>query len=212
MVILSAGSSLQLGCPSGSSTALGCPSAWMSTSLGHVRWPRVSYTSLDWSLSGREGSPPRLNYCNVFYMGLLLKTVQKLQVVKNAPVQMLTGARQTDHFTSIVWKLLWLPVLFCAQFKVLVVTYNVLGPNFIGLGPGYLKEHFSPLYFCKALKIICGEISQDCSIGPRSTPHWLSCSINKIIVMLDGSVNLLLLVLFLSCDQTLLNFTVCIDN
>lgn len=36
----------------------------------------------------------------------------------------------------MLWDLHWLPIIFCAQLKVLVLTYGAL----YGLGPGYLKE------------------------------------------------------------------------
>ncbi|XP_061471923.1 uncharacterized protein LOC133379865 [Rhineura floridana] len=78
----------------------------------------------------------KLDYCNVLYMGLPLRTVQKLQLVKNAAARLVTGTRWFEHVKPILAHLHWLPVYFRAQFKVLVLTYKALH----SLGPQYLME------------------------------------------------------------------------
>lgn len=58
---------------------------------------------------------------------VMLQLVQKLQLVQNAAVSLLTGAGYRKH------------VFPWAQFKMLVMTYKAL----YSLGLGYLKDHFS---------------------------------------------------------------------
>ena len=81
----------------------------------------------------------KLGYCNALYMGLPLKTVQKLQLVQNAAARLITGTRRFEHIRPVLAHLHWLPIRFRAQFKVLVLTYKAL----YGLGPQYLTEHLS---------------------------------------------------------------------
>ncbi|KAF7250062.1 Receptor-type tyrosine-protein phosphatase gamma, partial [Varanus komodoensis] len=79
----------------------------------------------------------RLDFCNVLYVGLPLKTVWILQLVQNRAARLLTGTGRYVHMTPVLRQLHWLPIEVRAQFKVLVMTYNALN----SLGPGYLKEH-----------------------------------------------------------------------
>ncbi|KAF7249458.1 RNA-directed DNA polymerase from mobile element jockey [Varanus komodoensis] len=81
-----------------------------------------------------------LDFCNAFYVGLPLKTVQTLQLVQNRAARLLTGTGRYAHMTPVLRQLHWLPIEAWAQFKVLVMTYKALN----GLGPGYLNEHLHP--------------------------------------------------------------------
>ncbi|KAF7247602.1 Cytosolic 5'-nucleotidase 3A [Varanus komodoensis] len=80
----------------------------------------------------------RLDFCNVLYVGLPLKTVQTLQLVQNRAARLLTG--RYAHMTPVLRQLHWLPIEARAQFKVLIMTYKALN----GLGPGYLNERLRP--------------------------------------------------------------------
>ena len=73
-------------------------------------------------------------------MGLPLKLTQKLQVVQNAAVRLLSGARKYHHISPILAALHWLPIRFHIDFKVLMLTYKSLNC----LGPQYLAEHLFP--------------------------------------------------------------------
>ncbi|KAF7236814.1 Extracellular calcium-sensing receptor [Varanus komodoensis] len=81
-----------------------------------------------------------LDFCNVLYVGLPLKTVRILQLVQNRAARQLTGTGRYVHMTPVLRQLHWLPIEVWAQFKMLVMTYKDLN----GLGPGYLKEHLCP--------------------------------------------------------------------
>ena len=68
-------------------------------------------------------------------MGLPLRLMQKLQVVQNAVARLLSGVRKY-HISATLDALHWLPVRFCVDFKVLMLTYKALN----GLGHRYLAE------------------------------------------------------------------------
>ena len=72
--------------------------------------------------------------------GLPLRLTQKLQMVQNAAARLLSGARKYQHITPALAALHWLPIRFCIDFKVLMMTYKALN----GLGPQYLAECLFP--------------------------------------------------------------------
>uniref|UniRef100_A0A803SZA6 Reverse transcriptase domain-containing protein n=1 Tax=Anolis carolinensis TaxID=28377 RepID=A0A803SZA6_ANOCA len=78
----------------------------------------------------------RLDYGNVLYVGLPLKTARKLQLVQRAAARLITGAAYREHTTPLLRQLHWLPICYRAQFKVLVLAYKALN----GSGPTYLSE------------------------------------------------------------------------
>ncbi|KAF7251291.1 Dystrophin, partial [Varanus komodoensis] len=82
----------------------------------------------------------QLDFCNVLYVGLPLKTVRILQLVQNRAARLLMGTGRCSHITPVLCQLHWLPIEVRTQFKVLVMTYKALN----GLGPGYLKELLRP--------------------------------------------------------------------
>ena len=65
---------------------------------------------------------PRLDYCNVLYVGLPLRLIRKLQMVKNTAARLLTGVRKCQHVSPTLAALHWLPIHFCIDFKVLMMT------------------------------------------------------------------------------------------
>lgn len=61
----------------------------------------------------------RLDYCYMLYMGLPLKSLQKLQLMQDSVARLFTRARQLKYTTSILALLYWPPISFWVQFNVL---------------------------------------------------------------------------------------------
>ena len=70
-------------------------------------------------------------------MGCLL---QKLQRVQNSAARLVTKCPRSDHITTILRKLHWLPVKQRIQYKLLVTTYKALH----GSAPSYLSVMLQP--------------------------------------------------------------------
>lgn len=107
--------------------------------------------------------PSRLTrYCNAVYVGLPLEKTWKLKMVQNAADRRFKGSRFC-HTSPILWEWHWLPMNFCDQFKVLVLTYQIL----YGLGPGHLMD-----------KLLCHESASILSYAHPGrafllSHHWL---------------------------------------
>ena len=78
----------------------------------------------------------KIDYSNSLDIGLLSKLEQKLQQFQNAAAEPIIGISSYEHISLVLAHLRWFPVNFCAQFKVLDMTYEALN----GLGPQYLLE------------------------------------------------------------------------
>lgn len=83
---------------------------------------------------------PRLDYSNMLYMELSLKTTQKLQLVQNAATWATIGTLWCAYVFTLLHKLPWLSVYFQVWFAVLVATYAALD----GIRPGYLRDFLFP--------------------------------------------------------------------
>ncbi|KAF7238180.1 Complement C1q-like protein 3 [Varanus komodoensis] len=102
----------------------------------------------------------QLDFCNLLYVGLPLKTVQILQLVQNRAARLLTGTGHCVHITPVLRQLHWLPIEVRAQFRVLVITYKALN----GLGPGYLKEHLRPYVPSRPLRSVAEALLREPSM------------------------------------------------
>ncbi|KAF7235274.1 hypothetical protein EYD10_17889 [Varanus komodoensis] len=125
----------------------------------------------------------RLDFCNVLYMGLPLKTVWILQMVQNRAARFLTRTGCYFHITLVLYQFHWLPIKVRAQFRVLVITYKALN----GLGPGYLKEHLWPYLPSRPLRSVAEALLQEHpirDIRKQSTRRFSSTDYWKILSFL----------------------------
>lgn len=63
-----------------------------------------------------------IDYYNALYMGLLLKDNQQCQLVQNGVAWAILLVPKRTYVTPLLHELLWLPVYFQLQYKVLVLT------------------------------------------------------------------------------------------
>ncbi len=81
----------------------------------------------------------RLDYCNALLGGCPASSINKLQIVQNAPARVLTRSRKYDHITPILQSLHWLPIKFRISYKILSLAYKALND----LAPAYLTNLLS---------------------------------------------------------------------
>jgi len=77
-----------------------------------------------------------LDYCNSPLFGVTDSLVQRLQAVQNAAACLVSGTRRSEHITSVLRQLYWLPVRQCIEFNMAVLVYKALN----GLSPQYLAD------------------------------------------------------------------------
>ncbi len=81
-----------------------------------------------------------LDYCNALYLGISESLVARLQYVQNAAARILTNTKKRDHITPLLISLLWLPVKYRIQYKVLMFVYKALHNQ----APEYIKDMLIP--------------------------------------------------------------------
>ena len=64
----------------------------------------------------------------------------RLQKVLNAAARLIFGIPKFDHISSAFFHLLWLPVVYRVQFKLLLLVYKAVNNH----APQYLKELLLP--------------------------------------------------------------------
>ena len=67
----------------------------------------------------------RLDYCNIIYNGLLMKSIKRLQVTQNAADRLIRRTKNRAHITPVLRDLHWLPVVNCCQFKILIFYLQI---------------------------------------------------------------------------------------
>ena len=78
----------------------------------------------------------RLDYCNTLIHGLPDTMISKMQLVQNTTARIVARTARHNHITPVLKKLHWLPVKYCAQFKLLAHTHEALHDR----SPVYLRD------------------------------------------------------------------------
>ena len=78
----------------------------------------------------------RLDYCNSLFLSLTNFELRRLQLVQNSLCRVDTRSSKFSHIAPQLKKLHWLPVRYRVQFKIGLITYNILNQG----QPVYLRE------------------------------------------------------------------------
>ena len=77
-----------------------------------------------------------LDYCNIIYLGLSRKLINKLQKLQNAAIRMIFKVRARHPVSHLFQKLHWLNIDQRVTYKALLVVYKCIN----GLAPAVLKS------------------------------------------------------------------------
>ena len=78
----------------------------------------------------------RLDSCNSILYGLPEYSISKLQRIQNTAARLVSKTKKSDHITSVLVALHWLPIKNRIVFKILLITFKALN----GLAPNYICE------------------------------------------------------------------------
>ena len=81
-----------------------------------------------------------LDYCNSLLINLPASHLAPLQHTQNTAARLITRTRKHDHITPVIHTLHWLLIPQRIQFKILLLTYNIIHHN----APSYLIKLISP--------------------------------------------------------------------
>ena len=111
-----------------------CRSSYM-----HIRWINTihQYLTNDAAKTLIQSLvTSRLDYCNIIYNGLPMKSIKRLQLTQNAAARLIRRIKKRAHITPVLRDLHWLPVVKRCQFKILVFTYKSLKNE----APSYISD------------------------------------------------------------------------
>ena len=78
----------------------------------------------------------RLDYCNIIYNGLPMKSIKILQLIQKAAARLIRRTKKRTHITPVLRDLHWLPVVKRCQFTILIFTYKSLKNE----APSYISD------------------------------------------------------------------------
>ena len=90
----------------------------------------------------------RVDYCNSLLAGLPQCHLKKIQYVQNAAARLIFRAPKSDHVSSLLQKLHWLPISCRIEHKISSLCYNSLS----GTGPQYLSDLTQVYTSCRCLR------------------------------------------------------------
>lgn len=93
--------------------------------LHNIAWMRPAISTKDTGTLIHALITSRLNYCNSFLIGLPAKTITWLQYVQNSAARVISQVKKSDHITTLLYNLHWLPVPVRIQYTILLLTLNV---------------------------------------------------------------------------------------
>ena len=67
----------------------------------------------------------RLDYCNIIYNGLQVKSIKRLQLTQNAAARLIRRIKRRAHITPVLRDLHWLPVVKRCQVKIFVLNIQI---------------------------------------------------------------------------------------